>query len=488
MEDYKHEIETSRSADVQPDVQKAAIAQAVIGTAPVNLLDDPMSAVNKPVIITSKADMIEKIGVCDDYEHYTLMQTYLASIMKYGVAPVVMINVLDPSNEKHVTAVAGEEFTLVKGQTKIADKGILIGSLIVTSGEKEGVKEGQNGKDYVASFDADGYVDIAVAKDGVFAGNSKVTIAYTKINPEGVTAEDIIGGTDENNVRTGIDLLDEVYPTTNTIPAYIGAPKYSENPVVAAALDAKAELVGDELNATTVIDIESRTTVKPEQLKDAKDKTGVFSRHAVLVWPKVVMAGHVISASADKLAELQYQQIRNGGVPTSIDNKDAMIDGICLEDGTRKIFTRKQINNYVVAIGITSYIYDNGWKSWGDRSAAFPDKTDPNEKSIKCVAISNYLENRFKIEYASQIGQDTSPKKVDSIINNFNYMISGLTPDYLAGGEITLDRKKTTAYELANGRFYFVTAYADYMPTEYIHNEFVWKQKIIDDAFAGGEG
>lgn len=480
MGDYKHGIETSRSAEVEQEVQKASIAQAVVGTAPVNLLDDPMSAVNKPIIVTKKSDAIEKIGVCNDYEHYTLMQSYLASVVKYGVAPVVMINVLDPTNDRHVTAVAGEEFTLTNRSTKIEEKGILLGTLIVTSEQKEG----KNGKDYVASFDSDGYVDIAIAKDGIFSELPKVTIAYTKLNPEGVTAEDIIGGTDENNVRTGIDLLDEVYPTINKIPAYIGAPKFSENPAVAAVLDAKAELVGDELNATAVIDIESRTTVKPEQLKDAKDKLGTFARHVILAWPKVIMAGNVISASADKLAEMQYRQINNGGVPTSIDNKDAMIDGICLEDGTRRIYTRKQINNYAVANGITSYIYNSGWKSWGDNSAAFPDKTDPNDKSIKCVAVSNYLENRFKTEYASQIGEDTSLKKVDSVINNFNYMISGLIPDYLAGGEIILNRKKTTA---ARGILYFVTNYADCVPTEYMHNEFIWKQKIIDDAFAGGE-
>ena len=109
MTEYKHGIETTRDSNVEPEVEKASIAQAVIGTAPINLLDDPAAAVNKVIIINKKEDIAEKIGRCADYDNYTLMQASLVSIEKFGVAPVVMINVLDPKNERHVTAVAAAE-------------------------------------------------------------------------------------------------------------------------------------------------------------------------------------------------------------------------------------------------------------------------------------------------------------------------------------------------------------------------------------------
>ena len=46
MTNYKHGISTTRDADISIEVSEAARAHAVIGTAPINLLDDPEKAVN----------------------------------------------------------------------------------------------------------------------------------------------------------------------------------------------------------------------------------------------------------------------------------------------------------------------------------------------------------------------------------------------------------------------------------------------------------
>ena len=41
MTNYKHGISTTRDADISIEVSEAARVHAVIGTAPINLLDDP---------------------------------------------------------------------------------------------------------------------------------------------------------------------------------------------------------------------------------------------------------------------------------------------------------------------------------------------------------------------------------------------------------------------------------------------------------------
>ena len=135
MAEYKHGIDTTRDSNVEESVEKASVAQVVIGTAPINLLDDPSSAVNKLVIIGKKSDMIEKLGTCTDYENYTLMQAYLAAC-KVGTFPIVMINVLDPSNPKHTTAVTEEDFKLEKGCVKLVKSGILLDTLVVKDGAR----------------------------------------------------------------------------------------------------------------------------------------------------------------------------------------------------------------------------------------------------------------------------------------------------------------------------------------------------------------
>ncbi len=482
MLDYKHGIGTSRDADISGDALQAARVQVAVGTAPVNLLEDPDGAVNVPILVGNKNEVKVSLGVCTDYDHYTLMQTMLA-MTKVGIAPVVMINVLDPRKPEHVAAVSGKEYALTKGSTTVPVQGILLSSLVVSSGDRQGVAD----VDYVAAFDANGYVTVAVTEGGAFSGAAELTIAYTMLNPEGVTKEEVIGGVDENGVRTGIELVDEIYSRFQLIPEIISAPKFSKEPAVAAALEAKAELAGDLTNAIAVVDIESDTTVKVERVKEAKEKLGCFTRWTVLCWPKVIMAGCEIYASAVVAAMLQYITAANGGVPASPDNKEVPIDGIVMEGGTELHLTKQQVNNHLNAYGILSFAYLGGWKCWGNNTAAYPEKREPNDRFIKCVMVGNYLENRFKTEYLSVIGEDGDYKLIDSIVSNFNMDLNALTPDYLAGAEVIFDKNENPQERITEGHFVFHTRYADWTPIEAIDNTFTWDSKILEKAFEGGE-
>ena len=483
MEDYKHEISTERNSDISVETVESSRVQVAIGTAPVNLLDDPSSAVNVPVLVKSRKEVKKYLGVNTDYDNYTLMQTTLAAFQKVGVAPVVMINVLDPDNPAHVAAVSGEKFVLTKGSTVVKVEGILLDSLVVSAGDVSGEAD----KDYIAAFDTNGYVTVAVSSAGAFKDATEITIAYTKLNPEGVAAGDIIGGVTEEGIRTGIELLDEIYSRFKVVPDIISAPKYSAEPAVAVALEAKAELTGDLLNAVAVIDIESKNTRQPADVKVAKDKLGVFTRWSVLCWPKVLMAGNEIFASAAVAAMLQYVNTVNGGVPTAPDNKEIPIDGVVLDGGQELHMTQKQVNNYLNAVGVLSFSYLGGWKCWGNNTAAYPDNKEPNNRYIKCVMLSNYIENRFKTEYLSLIGADGSYKMVDSVVSNYNADLNALSPNYLAGAYVVFDKSENPLAEIMDGHFRFHTRYADYTPVEYIENIFTWDSKILQAAFEGGE-
>ena len=77
--------------------------QVVVGTAPVNMLDDPAAAVNTPMIVRSYKEAVEAAGYSDDFEDYTICEAVNASFQVMNVGPLVLINVLDPA--KHTTAV-----------------------------------------------------------------------------------------------------------------------------------------------------------------------------------------------------------------------------------------------------------------------------------------------------------------------------------------------------------------------------------------------
>lgn len=483
MKEYKHGIGTTRDAAIETSTVQAAAAQAVVGVAPINLLDDPEKAVNVPFLVTSRAGMQKQLGTCTNYKDYTLMQTCLASLQKVGVAPVVMINVLDPANINHVTAVASAEYSLTRGSVILSEEGILLKSLVVSDNGKTAERD----RDYIASFDANGYVNIAVSDSGVLAGAEKIMVAYSKLNPAGVEVGDVIGGKTEDGKKTGIALFDEIYNRFQVVPAILSAPGFSKEPAVAAALEAKAELVGDLTGAVAVIDIDSRETTNLEKIKEAKDRLGAFSRVDDLSWPMVLLAGEIISASAVRAAMMQYGMASNNNIPVSIDNMAVPIEGMVLEDGTEVFYTQREINDYLNAYGISSFVNMGGWKCWGGNTAAYPDKKDPNDRYLKSVMMSNYLENRFKTEYLTKVGRDANTKFVESLITNFNVALNALAPDYLAGAEVIFNKDENPMSQILEGHFKFHTRYADYTPAEYIENRFTWDSAILQEALTGGE-
>lgn len=483
MSDYKHGIETSREASIATNpIEGTYNVQVVVGTAPVNQSKHPDEVINKPVVVYSKKEAMEYFGWSEDFEKYTLMQAAHMSFQKFAVAPVVMINVLDPDNVGHTTAVAGKEITFDGGSAFIEDEGIVADSLEITSGGTAAVKD----TDYAATVTESGVL-IAAIPGGNLESVSGATATYKKLKPEGVTAEDIVGGLDENGIRTGIELIDEVYATLGILPGILTAPGFSKNPAVAMALEAKAELAGDFSNALAIVDIESDTTTKLEDVGTAKDALGVHSRWVAACWPCVKSQGHVISMSAAVSALLQDTCSRNGNVPCeSPDNLSAGIDGIALADGTELTVTQAQVNDYLNKTGVVSCIYMNGWKCWGNNTTAYPDETAPNSRFIKNVLIANYLENRFKVDHLSKIGRSATLKLIESIVTEYNALLNALVPDYLAGAQIVFDKADNPITKLQEGHLTFTTTYADYTPIEHITNKFVWDSTILEDALTGG--
>lgn len=465
MSVYKHGIATKRSTDAQPAVrQTASSVQVAVGTAPVNLAENPTGVTNKVVVCESISDFKKKFGWSDDFASYTLCEVAYEAFKKDAVSPVVFINVLDPTKATHKEAVAAASMSIVGGMIKIAVKGILLSSIAVT--------DATAGTDYVASFDDEGNAIIAVVAGGALDGAASATVAYTKLLPSGVTNAEVIGGIDASNVRTGIELIDEIYSTFGIVPGVLLAPGYSHNAAVAFALEAKAELAGSLTNAIAVCDIESTTTTTLAAVETAKNTLGAVTRWSVLCWPMCKVDGKVMHLSTVVAGRLQKIAAENSNIPgESPSNLDVQIDALCLASGTEVIYTIDQVNDYLNAKGVISAIYVSGWKLWGNNTAAYPGNTNPNDRFIKNVMMSNYIENRFKTEYLSKVDRNASPKSIQAIVTDYNMTLNALTPGYLAGGEIVFDKERSDFY---NGHIYFITRYADYTPMEYIENSFIW--------------
>lgn len=479
---YLHNIVTDRNTSITVDPQKATFGvQLAIGTAPVNLNEDPAKAVNVPIIAKTLAEAKALLGFSADTIKYTLMQTIVSSFQKFAVAPVVFINVLDPAKEAHKTAVTGAEFTITGGKAKISVEGILLSTVVVKYGEDYASTAAVD-TDYVLAFDEDGFVDLAVTGTGALANVNTVQISYAKLNPAGVTPADIIGGISAAGVRTGIELADEVYSRYGIIPSILTAPGFSSNPSVAAALEAKAELMGDLVSGIAIVDLPAGNTTNYTTVQAAKETLGVSSRWVTVCYPNVLVGARVFCMSAIVAAQLQNLCIQGDNIPSeSPDNKELPIDGACYSDGTEVFWTQNQINDYINKYGVLSAIRLGEWKAWGNNTSAYPGTKNPNDRFIKNVMMSNYLENRFKTEYLPSIGRNGSTKEMDSIVTNYNADLNALVPDHLAGAYVVFNKDDNPMSEILEGRWHFRTHYADYIPTEYIENLFTWDSSILEN-------
>lgn len=122
----------------------------VVGTAPVNMAQDPEAAVNTPILANSAAEAMAALGYVDDFKNYTLCQMMYATSNIYQVSPAVYINVLDPT--KHKKALEETTATVSQMQAKVDKKGIILKGLSVKANEQALAE----GTDYTTEFDTDG--------------------------------------------------------------------------------------------------------------------------------------------------------------------------------------------------------------------------------------------------------------------------------------------------------------------------------------------
>ena len=150
---YRHGIYVSeQETSMIAPLNGTAGLQVVIGTAPVHLLADPAAAINKPLLVYSKAEAIAAVGYSDDFASFTLCEAISASFAVVNVAPLVLINVLDPA--KHSAEMEEKTVQINNGMAVVEETGVLLSTLVVKNGEETLTAE----EDYTAVYNADGTV------------------------------------------------------------------------------------------------------------------------------------------------------------------------------------------------------------------------------------------------------------------------------------------------------------------------------------------
>lgn len=371
---YKHGVYVREQATklIAPVLGTAGL-QVVVGTAPVNMLPDPAAACNTPLLVQSYAEAVGAVGYSSDFEAYTLCESISVNFQVVGTGPMVFINVLDPA--KHSADIEETELEVVEGVAHLEATGAIPGTLKVLDGETELKKD----EDYTTLFNEDGTLSIALI------GNAADTLKVSgkRLDPSLVTPDDIIGGVDVNTGKeTGLEVIRQIYPKLAMTPGILLAPRFSANPNVSAALQAKTKDINGVFKAVTVIDIDSTAegATKYTDVKEQKEKQAVTDPNAYAVWGYGKLGDVVYSGSALAASLTAYTDAVNGDIPNvSPSNKTLSIGAICLADGTEIMLDQTHANT-VNGFGVATFLNMNGFRLWGNNTACYPGNSDPKHR------------------------------------------------------------------------------------------------------------
>ncbi|MBQ6738905.1 MAG: phage tail sheath family protein, partial [Synergistaceae bacterium] len=222
---YTREIPTALVAPVQTE----AGLPVVVGTAPLHLAGDAdaLKNVNEPKLIYSYSEAVSYFGMSDDWSNYTLCEFIYSQFALFGVAPCVLINVLDPS--RHNVKINEKEFGITDGSVNLGSNALksTVEAFYLNDDDEKIAYELE--KDYTLTYGEDEILWLDVVDDGALVGKTSVFVSYTRLAPELITADDIIGGVDASTGRSkGLELINSVFPKFRLTPGIIAAPKWSE--------------------------------------------------------------------------------------------------------------------------------------------------------------------------------------------------------------------------------------------------------------------
>ncbi len=486
---YQHGVYTREQAtSMSAATNSTAGLQVVFGTAPIYQLAD-LTGVTAPRLCSSYAEAAAALGYDTNFEAFTLNQSIKASFELFGVAPIVLVNVLDPNKAQHVTnvskpteqTVTGGSFVISAEQEPVPY--VLRATLTVsaqTSGDSLVA-----GTDYTVEYDEDGLATVTLTSATAKA-LAKVYVTYKAIKltagKTAVTAAEI---------TTAIsDKLREVYPRFGMTPGLLLAPGYSKDPNVAAVMQGACENINGVYSCECILDMDCGTSGAQtyDAVKQVKESKGLTSPHAYAYWPMAQVGNCRLSLSAIMGALTAATDAANGDVPSlSPSNKSLPgVTGLCLEDGTEVILDQAQAN-VVNSAGIGTVLNLNGFKAWGNNTCAYPSTTDPKDRWIAVRRFFTWRSNSLIQTYFERVDSPANYRMIEAIVDAENvngnaYVAAGACAAYQC--EFRSDENPTT--QILDGTIKFHLTLAPYNPAECIEFTLEFDPTAIASALTGG--
>ncbi len=366
---------------------------------------------------------------------------------------MVIINVLDPKTHKSTATTTSVTLDTKEGSAVIAETGILPDSIVLTSGSSAPY---ERGVDYVTAFDADGNLVITSLKaEGDFRckTGSALTFSAEKTDPSKVDADDIVGGVSSDGKKSGLELVEDVFPLFRLVPGTLIAPGFSHNPTVAATMAAKCDGINGVFKAVCVVDIPTTTVEQYGECAAWKNNNNVVDPAQICCWPMLRLDDVAYYMSTQLACLMPQVDSENSDVPyVSPSNKNFQMTGLTLAGGDEVVFGQ-DVGSYLNGQGVvTALNFIGGWVCWGNRTACCPGNTDVKDAFIPNRRMFNWVGNTLIQTFWQRVDAPLNRRQVDTIVDSANIWLNGLSArQFILGGRVEFREDENPTTSLMDG-------------------------------------
>ena len=402
-----------------------------------------------PALITSRAAGEEAFG------SGSTIAAAIQAIFEQATARVVVVNALDPTNDK--TAVAAADYTF--GVDDTIDLGRRhVSSVVVTNKAADTTYDA--GDDY--TVDAETGVVTRVDGGAIVAG-AEVKIAYDYADESEVTDAEIVAAAAK---------FIEAESVTGSKPRILIAPGYTGHvtranpagPPTAAPVTTGLIATAERLRAVIVADGPNTTQADALAYRNV-----LSSRRVYVVDPGVRVAlsdGTTEDAPASaRVAGLMVRNDRERGYWSSPSNRQIL--GIA---GTSRVvdFTLGDPNssaNLLNADEVATIIRYNGYRLWGNRTVS----NDPKWVFLGVVRTADVLNESLLRAHLWAVDRNLTKTYVEDVVESVNDFLRRLQAQgAILSGRCWADPARNTAAERDAGRVYFDFEFDPPSPAERI--------------------
>jgi Phage tail sheath protein FI len=444
----------------------------VFGAAPLHLTKNGKDYINKPRIYNRYEDAVAELGYSSNWDLYDICEHMDACFVEFGVFPVVYVACNDP--ETGGTVAAPAPFSLVAGQVDTLLEFVAWTVVVKDSAATVTYVEGT---DYLVSLSKNNTTIITRIAGGAIASDTaSINVGGTQPATTPLTAADIIGGIDvATGARSGLEVLEDVFQATGKVPGVIICPKFSSDPTVAAAMEAKCENINGCFAATCLIDVDTSTVTKAQDVNSWKNNNNIVFPRQQCLFGKPALVG----ATASKVFNFASQQgpliqwtdaYRGNGLPYhSPSNKNLRMNALLLDDGTElpmHLLDANMLNSQGV---ITALNWIGGWRSWGNRTACFPTNTDVKDMFIPVRRMFDFIGNSVVLTIWQKVDEPGNRRLIDAVVNSLQLWLDGLSnSEALLGARIEFRQDENPTTEILNGHYLFHIYIAVPTPAEWL--------------------